>query len=370
MIVNIKGFQAIKEADLDFTKGITAIVGQTNSGKSSIIRAIEAAITNKFITNAVNYDMEEATITIENDGNIIIYNKPKNKNKPASYTINGDVLDKVGRTQLDSVGELLKMAEVVINNEKIRLNFWRQLDYPFLVGKPPRQLFDFIAQSKEYDLINTFQDKKQEEKKDRETSLTVNNSTINGLKTSITTLEGEIKELKDKYSNIDIEELKVYNNIYNNLKNLFTIRRDLVDRTDYLKDRYYKVEHNSRTLKDSIDKLQTIYDIYDSLVSKVTRVKDLKEKVDNYKSLKDNKSSLEEKINNLFNGLLEGIEKLSSINTHINNKKSLETNLGRYRQALTTLSTDLKQVEEELKTFTVCPYCESPLNQGVEHTHE
>ena len=47
MKVKIKDYQVIKDIDLDFDKGLTAIVGTSNNGKSSILRAIEGAIFNK-----------------------------------------------------------------------------------------------------------------------------------------------------------------------------------------------------------------------------------------------------------------------------------------------------------------------------------
>ena len=42
--VTIENFQSISKGELEFTQGINIIVGQSNSGKSAILRAIKGAI--------------------------------------------------------------------------------------------------------------------------------------------------------------------------------------------------------------------------------------------------------------------------------------------------------------------------------------
>ena len=44
--VSIKDFQIIQNANLTFQRGLNCLIGQSNNGKSAILRAIKAAIYN------------------------------------------------------------------------------------------------------------------------------------------------------------------------------------------------------------------------------------------------------------------------------------------------------------------------------------
>ena len=44
--LKIEDFQSIGNAELEFTPGINLIVGQSNSGKTAILRAIDSVLTN------------------------------------------------------------------------------------------------------------------------------------------------------------------------------------------------------------------------------------------------------------------------------------------------------------------------------------
>ena len=75
MKVKINNYQIIKEAELEFKPGVTVIIGSSNNGKSSVIRAIESAINNKGGSDFINYDAESCEVTIEDLGQKIIWSK-------------------------------------------------------------------------------------------------------------------------------------------------------------------------------------------------------------------------------------------------------------------------------------------------------
>ena len=47
IVVSIRDFQIIKKASLTFKPGLTAIIGQSNNGKSAIFRAIKSCVYNE-----------------------------------------------------------------------------------------------------------------------------------------------------------------------------------------------------------------------------------------------------------------------------------------------------------------------------------
>ena len=44
--VNLNNFQSISGAELEFVEGLNLIVGQSNSGKTAILRAINSVVDN------------------------------------------------------------------------------------------------------------------------------------------------------------------------------------------------------------------------------------------------------------------------------------------------------------------------------------
>ena len=85
--------------ELEFRKGITAIVGPSNSGKTSILRALGCLINNSSEAKSyIKHGKDKTTVEIE------LEDKPKIKwirtPKGANYEIEGEVHDKVGKSNL------------------------------------------------------------------------------------------------------------------------------------------------------------------------------------------------------------------------------------------------------------------------------
>lgn len=370
MKVKIKNYQAIKDAELQFEPGITVIVGNSNNGKSSIIRAIEAAINNKGGNSFINYDATECSVEIEDLNNKVIWVKSKRAGK-SSYELNGTELNKIGQKQLDEVGELLNMPEIIINNDKIRLNFWKQMDFPFLVGKTPYQLFDFISRSKEQELMSSFQTIKEDQ-------LKINNKEINTLHSNIDLRTNDIEETEEelrnleKFNSIDVAKFEALINMHNKLdtdiSRYYTLNNNIDESMKVLKASK-ELEHN---LSEQLSKAETIIGVYTDLADKFAKLNIL----NNY--ITSGKKQLAEtkidKIETKINELEPLVRDYTKINVVIDKYTNAYTNL-----TLTTNNiiksnkekeTNLKlieDIEKELSEFKVCPMCNQSLDNHKEN---
>ena len=98
MKLTIKNFQSISSATIEFPVGITAIVGPSNSGKTSTIRAIYAVIKNPSEAKSfIQHGKDKAEVEIETDRMKVKWARTL---KESSYEINGVLHQKVGRTNL------------------------------------------------------------------------------------------------------------------------------------------------------------------------------------------------------------------------------------------------------------------------------
>ena len=141
MQVSIKDFQIIKKASLTFSPGLTAIIGQSNNGKSAIFRAIKSCIYNEPGTNSVRNGCSSYAVGISMNNHTVICQKGNGN----LYKIDGQIYQKVGRTQLPEVADLLNIKQLNINNSNEQLNFWDQMEKPFLLDRSETDLFRFIV---------------------------------------------------------------------------------------------------------------------------------------------------------------------------------------------------------------------------------
>jgi|GEM_PF-4499720 len=372
MKVKIKDFQAIKNAELEFNPGITVIVGNSNNGKSSIIRAIEAAINNKGGNGFINYDADKCEVTISYNKNKIKWIKHKKQGK-SSYEINGERLSKIGQKQLDEVGELLNMQQVEINNDRFRLNFWKQLDYPFLVGKTSYQLFDFISKSNEQELMSGLQEETAENLKNTVSDITNISRDVDKKTAEITSIKDKLKEL-NKYNKVDVDSFLQDALLLDKIGSNIITLKDLISELKDIKKDVYKKNDMINTLNKHFDTLDKGFAIYNSLNSAISEFNQNKELIDsfdinsinndieNYK----NKLSAIDKIFEEYKNIEDQYNTIKNINLEISdNAYSLEE----YEEKLDAVMDEMTKAATELGTFDVCPLCGQSLNKG-DHVHD
>lgn len=92
MRVTVENFQSIAQAVLDIER-LTVLVGPSDRGKSSVIRALEGALFNRPGETFVRSGAQIATVTIEWRGHTITWRKGAGKNE---FEIDGTLYSKVG----------------------------------------------------------------------------------------------------------------------------------------------------------------------------------------------------------------------------------------------------------------------------------
>lgn len=134
--IKLNNFQSIGEAELTFEPGVNLIVGQSNSGKTAILRSIAATLNNPtrgkyFIKKGAKFSL----IEVKFDGNEI---KWKRTPADSSYEINGEVYKKTGRTDLF---EILPENGFVRDDSDNIMNIEGEWDLPFPFDRTPSELF-------------------------------------------------------------------------------------------------------------------------------------------------------------------------------------------------------------------------------------
>ena len=140
--VTLENFQSISKGELEFTQGINIIVGQSNSGKSAILRAIKGAILNtsgsqKYIKNGT----KGFKVGMEYQGNSIEWSRTS---KSPEYVINGEKYAKTGSSNLM---DFLDNSGFTLDENKSLMNVESELELPFPFDKTNGELFKLFEKN-------------------------------------------------------------------------------------------------------------------------------------------------------------------------------------------------------------------------------
>lgn len=119
MRLKLKNFQSISNAELDFPKGsITAILGESNNGKTSILRAIKALVTNpQGSSHYVQHGKNKAEVELSNNNETLVWERTKST---TNYKYGDEVFTKCSKQTstdfcdlgfaFDSKGKMLNLS--------------------------------------------------------------------------------------------------------------------------------------------------------------------------------------------------------------------------------------------------------------------
>lgn len=153
MRVGVSGFQSLKGVDLT-VEGLTVIVGDSNTGKSALIRAIRSALFNRsdgyFLRDGVT--KADVTLTGAPGGLDIQWTKGKT---PAVFRVNGDEFQKVGKGTPGVIQDAGYRSVEIREDATVYPQVAGQFDSLFLLPEAGSVLVDTLAAASKLDLYAT-----------------------------------------------------------------------------------------------------------------------------------------------------------------------------------------------------------------------
>ena len=368
MEIGIKDFQCLEDVALHIDEGLTVIVGPSNVGKSAVFRAIESAVYNRSSDTQIRAGKTKALVKVVMGDKVFVWMRDKTKSSKVAYKVGRAVYQKIGRGQLPVIGEEFGLKEIVVLNSKERLNFWKQMRFPFLLDKTGSQLFEFLSFSEEgYNVIAKNMKKDlQELVKDREEVV---------LETDI--LLEQIESTKERY-----ESLKVLDPCREVLDK---IRKPLI-KYNIVKDCCLEIERLTKVitgLSCERDKQREAYietRDFPKLVGEISGVETLSSRLGEIEELQKGIREFSEEIERFREkllkysvlGKLEGFDRkvevyrkyIEGLTEAVAQIESVEEDLSTGREVLEFMYKEREGVLAELGEFKVCPLCGSSL-EGV-----
>ena len=285
--VTLKDYQIIKKANLEFIPGLNVIVGPSNNGKSSILKAIKSCIYTTPGASPIRAGQTSYTVGIGYNGHTVILQKG---NKESVYLVDGEKYTKFGVTTPEAVSKTLNIYELVLNGNKEQLNFWDQMDYPFLIDKTPVELFRFIIDSGDNDQISQALKDMVSDRQGTSKEIDQVQGAINLIDTEIETYTKQLEEAKPIIDTCNkILELQSKVSRYNLLKDI-KAQKIVIDTNKSI------LEGNS---KRNLETLKIHKEYYEKLVKDISKLNELKDRFILLHNIIGDQSDIAEKIYNL-----------------------------------------------------------------------
>ena len=331
--IEIKNFQSHKNTVLEFDKGVNVICGESDNGKSAVIRAIRWVVENQpqgteKINSNWNEDFKEPlSVKLYTEKGYVERIRDKKRN---GYNIckNGEkeiVLDAIGKGVPKEVTDFLNVSDV---------NFQFQLDPPYLLTKSAGEASKYLNEIVHLDSIDKI--------------MSIADSDKRQLSSEQKIVESDIKKLE--------EELK---------------NTEWIDEAERLYTRVSKYDEHISSSNDELIGLNEQISEHESLkIVDLTKQKELVEKIEsisvpNISELDEGIKEYEESAAKIIDlskpeKLIERIESIS-----IPDISELDEDIKEYELRNEEIL-KLNKEREELKARmpAICPYCGNPIIDG------
>lgn len=339
----MENFQSHINTEINFSDRVNVIIGQSDCGKTAIIRAIRWVLFNEPEgISMINHFSDYVRVSIDFTNNIrIVRYRSKNK-RENKYIIKNlkdgkeTVYSGFGKSIPDEVSKYSGVNYIYLDDiYKVAINFSSQHEGPFLLNESPSNKAAIIAniantKAIEFAIVDTNKDtnnlyskiqKNRELIKNKEDELQAY-SYYNNYKKIYDDNENKIKEIERKIKrfNILLSNNEKYKNLYNKISYLSTMLQEI-------KSMLYKFE-KVEFIEDEALKLKTLENINKSYkVNSVNYKKCFIEniRIKNMLQYSEKYEELEIK-NNIYNKLSDIYAKLNLNSTNIKNIKNMIKN--------------------------------------------
>lgn len=345
MKVKIQNFQNIDEEELE-VDGFTTVVGKSNIGKSSIVRAIEGAFLNKGGDDFVRDGKRYTNVEIEADDIDLVWRKGSNKN---SYIIDGEEYNKVGRGAPDIIREK-GYGKIQTERADVNPQVAKQFSPIFLIN-PSKTSGSVVAEiisdiGRLSDVQNALRDSSSD-RREAEQTLKVRKEDLKDSRESLKFFEG----LDDTLA--DVEEIESLREEIDDLKGEIEMLEKMKSKRNSLKSKVDELESVEGISIPEAGFKEDISQIKNALALK-TSYSDAVENLESFQGVSDI-SIPDLDIDDAF----EDVEKLFNIKSEyenlISSAKSLKTSITEIGSKEEKLNSKLNELFNEAGK---CPTCE------------
>ena len=335
-IITLENFQSHKNTTLELSEGMNVVWGDTDHGKSSIIRGIKWVVLNRPQGDEFRrHETKKTQVTLETENFIVQRRRTNSKNE---YEMDEDIFKALRSDVPEDISVALNLSEA---------NIQSQHEVYFLIDKSPGQRSKILNEVAGLEIMDKVLKKTNSD-------IRLVNTKINTTNELLTDDQRKILELDwvnsaDKFlTRLEkyVDEIREKENFYNSTSIIIKSIKDLENsKSEFISDECIKDLDELIKMETSIEELQSkINNINDIIIN----IKTLKEKCD---SMPEIDTSELEKLQDSIDSLLVKRESIQSIIDEIKFKET------QYNQFSEMVKETEEKIAEELKRLGKCPTC-------------
>ena len=349
----LENFEGWVKGNINFTNGFNVIIGDSDSGKSSLFRAIESIFTGKVAQENINKNAKSLKVELKfSDDSIFIREYGKKGNK---ISFNDITFERIGREVPSEYFDKLGKSFIYLNDKnKVDLCLYSQFDPHFFINFSDYDKSKLIGNICGIGSIDKLLDLINKDIRDNNSKVKFLDEQIKEKEPKVDILQKKYNEekehynkLEEKYNNIekDYKMLEIFYNSYNNIL-------ELQQEESKIKN---KLNNNKKIISsfniDLISQLESLNEILQKYISIITNIENIQCKINKNKLFLDFKIEDNElkTINNISN-------ELNKLNFKIDNLEKLK------KENLYNLSKLEEEQKNIMKNFKQCPLCGSKIH--------
>jgi exonuclease SbcC len=239
----LKNFQSHYDSSFGFDKGFNCIIGSTNSGKSSIIRALKFLLFNDWDSGYISHGESKSKVALLlDDENSVVRIKGKTDNK---FTLNQQVYENFGTTIPKEIVDALNIRNIEVDGKPVNLNLTSQIDSLFFLTCSPSTRAKLIDSLSGVDIVDII---------------------ISDLNKDCKRIDTEKKFKNDQLIQY-IEDIKQFDDLDRKIEVLSSVEKLIADLYKYEEELEYMVDLNGR-----INTCKTMNDILISEYQNISKL--------------------------------------------------------------------------------------------------
>jgi len=355
--LKIKNFQSHKHTELEFSKGINAIVGNSTSGKTAIFRALQWLVNNRPLGNRFKsiFANEDESVFVEAEFSGGEKISLKKDDKEAVYSIidssgNKDSFKGIGSDVPDLVRKYINLDEINIQN---------QLDQHFLITSSPGEVARAINKIVHLEKVDDW--------------ISSATSQINAINKQIKLKEEDKEKFAKELSELpDVDKLEGDIVCAEELYRKASEKKEKIKAIDGILSKLVPIEEEIDIIKKWLGVEAYISDV-SAICKEIDLIKSKYELIEQFVSISKNIDKARELILNasrdiddcvkINNRIAEVSDKISALYKLVDGYNIIEKEMKRESQLLNELKEKYQSYKSSLLKSGVCPLCSSKITK-------
>ena len=369
--LRIINFESHEDTIIEFSDGFNAIIGDSDGGKSSIIRALSAVCYNRWSADMMRVGAHECVIELTTDKGIVTLIKNLKEKVNAYECIlfsNNEKIrfETIGTSVPDIVFEITGMRELDLGDTKDTPNVMYQLEKHYMLaeinGKSCTsnliaRVFDrVIGLGGMEELISEISSNMINNKK----QITKNNEAIDNLRNKMNSnLEIENKDAKLQKAKLLLDEINELKKIYERVCFYDIEINKLRGRWKNLDNKSISIDTDlAKNILEKLNSLVISYKQIANLFLKYENKINIQNNIDKHiKSLKYIDQNQIDKLKSMCNVLYKMDKLISKFNDKNDSLLKINKCIERYSSEYESFNSELIKIKQESK---ICPLCGKP----------